>query len=198
MLRSRIKTFSCHRGWLGKGASLSRGEWVCTIIIYLVPADFMNTIRTELWIHKHPDFFSFIAPLLMCNSIVPTLYRNINPKIIFRKKTAVFIFSLASCDLMPCVLIPALYLWEVLPINLGYGLSSSHQKTMKVERPHWLYPWSRNTLSDADTTYPGHSLVIRGNWDYLYFYAFLIFSVKIYHQWCQVAVANDDVIGDSK
>ena len=154
---------------LGKGASLSRGEWVWTIIIYLVPSDFMNTIMTtELWIHKHRDFFSFIAPLFMCNSIVPTLYRNINPKIIFRKKTVVFIFSLASVDMWVfCVLIPALYLWEVLPINLGYGLSSSHQKTMKVERPHWLYPWSRNTLSDADTTYPGHPLVIRGNWDYL-------------------------------
>ena len=89
---------------LGKGASLSRGEWVWTIIIYLVPTDFMNTIRTELWIHKHPDFFSFIAPLFMCNSIVPTLYRNINPKIIFRKKTVVFIFSLASVDM--CILCP--------------------------------------------------------------------------------------------
>ena len=32
----------------------------------------------------------------------------------------------------------------------------------------------------------------------VYFYAFLIFHKKIYHQWCQVAVANDYVIGDGK
>ena len=93
-----------------------------------------------------------------------------------------------------CVLIPDLYLWGVLPINLGSGLSSSHQKTMSRERERERRP---------------HSLIVHthGHWIHLvmqtqdilasqkliYVLCFYldIFGKRFITQWCQIAVAND-------
>ena len=103
MLRSRIKTFSCHRG-LGKVRLCPEGSGSGQLLFILSPRILWTPSGLNYGFINIRIFFSFIAPLFMCNSIVPTLYRNINPKIIFRKKTVVFIFSLASVDM--CILCP--------------------------------------------------------------------------------------------
>lgn len=102
----------------------------------------------------------------MCNSIVPTLHRKIY----------CHIFKILSVDMYFLSWFLLCIYEEFSQSILGMDYPPVIRKQWEVERPHWLYLWSRNTLSDADRRYRGHSFNSdQGKLIYVGLMRFLIF-----------------------